>query len=316
MRALRRGTRAAATAAAVAALALAGCETVGQVLKPVAEVGTAIGVNSGAINQSQADAILRTTDAWIKSWEEITPEQEYYLGRAVAATLLHSYQPLDDPELNRYLNLLGQTLAQASDKPETFGGYHFLAIDTDEINAFAAPGGLILISRGMILCCRNEDMLASVLAHEVGHVQYGHGLGSISRSRLTKAVAETLSTAGKEFGTQEVAELTDALEGSIGDITHTLVTSGYSRGAERQADQNTVVILRRVGYDPHQFAAMLREMKKRLKPGGMDFAKTHPDPEDRLIDVEEMLRGVPAQAIPKARQDRFQAFTAKLRGNA
>jgi len=303
-------------ALALAALALAGCETAGQILKPVAEVGTAIGVESGTINKSQADAILRTTDTWIKSWEDIKPEQEYYVGRAVAATLLDSYKPLDDPDLNRYLNLLGQTLAQASDKPETFGGYHFLALDSDELNAFAAPGGLILVTRGMILCCKNEDMLAAVLAHEVGHVQFEHGLGAISRSRLTKAVAETLSTAGKEFGTQEVAELTQLLEDSVGDIIKTLVTSGYSRGQERQADWNTVVILRRVGFSPHQFAALLQEMKKRLKPGGLDFAKTHPDPEDRLADVQEMLRGVPEQPIPKTRQDRFEASTGKLRGRA
>ncbi len=75
--------------------------------------------------------------------------------------------------------MLGQSLVIFSDRPETFGGYHFLLLDSNEINAFAAPGGLILVTRGMLQCCANEDELAAVLAHEIAHVEKKHGLTAI-----------------------------------------------------------------------------------------------------------------------------------------
>jgi beta-barrel assembly-enhancing protease len=71
--------------------------------------------------------------------------------------------------------------------PETFGGYHFLILDSDEINAFAAPGGLIFVTRGMLRCCDSEDAVAAVLAHEVGHVQHQHGIQTIRKPALTSA---------------------------------------------------------------------------------------------------------------------------------
>ncbi|MDD4873082.1 MAG: M48 family metalloprotease, partial [Kiritimatiellae bacterium] len=162
-----------------ALMLFAGCK----MLEIASEVGTAVGVGVGVITPSQADSINKTTTAVGKVFEQLTPENEYYIGRSVGATILQSYKPYDSQNANHYLNILGQTLAMASDRPETFGGYHFLLIDTDEINAFAAPGGLIFVSRGLIKCCKNEDALAAVLAHEVGHVQLMHGLKAIKTSR-------------------------------------------------------------------------------------------------------------------------------------
>jgi predicted Zn-dependent protease len=130
----------------------------------VAEIGSDIAAAGGVITSSQADSITRSTKAVEKSQQELTPEQEYYVGRAVVASVLKTYQPLDRAQPNTYLNLLGQSLAIFSNLPETFGGYHFLLLDSDEINAFAAPGGLILVTRGMLQCCNNEDELAAVLA--------------------------------------------------------------------------------------------------------------------------------------------------------
>ena len=87
------------------------------------KIGTQIGQGAGVITEEEAESINRTSEALQKTFADITPEQEYYIGRAVAATLLQSYPPLDDPAAHRYVNLLGQTLAMASDRPETFGGY-------------------------------------------------------------------------------------------------------------------------------------------------------------------------------------------------
>ena len=129
----------------------------------------------GCVSASSAISVATSTihaaPKLAKSAEDFTPDQEYYLGRGVAATLLGQYRALRTPAANEYLNLLGQSLAKYSTKPNTFGGYRFLLLDTPEINAFAAPGGLILVTRGLAQCAANEDELAAVLAHEIAHVQ-------------------------------------------------------------------------------------------------------------------------------------------------
>ncbi len=287
-------------------LALIGCTTVTQ-------IGTAIGEATGTLTPEQAEAINRSAEAWEKVLQQITPEQEYFIGRSVAATVLSAYKPLDDAAANRYVNLIGQTLAQASQKPETFGGYHFLIMDSEDVNAFAAPGGLVLISRGMLRCCRNEDELAAVLAHEIGHVENQHGLRAIKMGRFSSALMTSLAEAGKSFGGEELAEATRAFEGSITDITTTLMNSGYSRKTECQADRSAVAILSRVGYNPEALISMLENMKAHLKPGGLDFAKTHPSPDVRIAAVRKVIGQAVAAQPSEARQKRFdQALGALL----
>ncbi len=287
--------------AALAMLALPACET----MDAVSEVGAAVGQGAGVLTPQQAQSVKKAGSAVGKTFDSFTPEQEYYIGRTVGAVVISQYHPLANDEANHYLNVLGQTLAQFSDKPETFGGYHFLILETEEVNAFAAPGGLVFVSRGMLKCCRSEDAVAAVLAHEIGHVQCGHGIKAINKSRYTSAVTTILVETGKSLSSGELAQLTEAFEGSISDITGTLMNSGYARSAERQADQAAVAILRRAGYDPNALIAMLTEMKSRLKPGGRDFAKTHPAPDDRIADVRKAIAGASAAPAPAARKTRF-----------
>jgi predicted Zn-dependent protease len=279
----------------------------------VSQMATQVAVQEGHISQQEADSINRTVEATIKAWSDVTPEQEHYIGRAVAAKLLVSYPPLDDPAANRYLNLLGQTLALASDRPETFGGYHFLLLDSDEINAFACPGGLVLVTRGLVACCDNEDALAAVLAHEIGHVAGKHGLRAIKKSRWTD-VGTILATEGaRNFGSEEVAQLAAELEGSIQDITQTLVNNGYSKDLEREADEAALTVLARMGYSPHGLSSMLDEMAARWRPSGPGFMRTHPSPQDRLAEVSPVLATVPPLGeVPPPRQQRFETALAGL----
>ena len=298
----------------VAALAVwlgaAGCAS----MPKVTEVVTAVGVATGQITEEEAASAVRVAQAAAAAAEEITPVQEYYLGRAVAARLLATYRPYDHPVLNAYVNQVGQALALASDRPETYGGYRFLVLDSDEINAFAAPGGLILVTRGMLALCRTEDQLAAVLAHEIGHVQHRHGLQAIRKSRLTTALTTAAVEAGRTWGKAELAEALSAFEGAIDDITQTLVVNGYSRAAEREADAAAVTILARVGYDPSALVEMLKEMERRLKPGGLDFAKTHPPPNDRIRHIRPAVEKAPPGAPATAeRKRRFHEATASLR---
>jgi predicted Zn-dependent protease len=286
------------------ALFLKGCKT----LDEMAESGTSFSIGSYNINTA---SIAKSVNAVSKSFEDITPEQEYYIGRTVGAMVLEKYKPYQDPAANRYVNVLGQSLAQASDMPETFGGYHFLIQDSDEINAFAAPGGLIFITRGILRCCQHEDAVAAVLAHEIGHVQYKHGLQAIKKSRVTTAVTTLALEGTKTFGGDELATLTSTFEDSISDISQTLIVNGYSRSFEYQADAASITILKRIGYNPSGLVDMLNVMNKRLKPGGADFAKTHPAPSKRIAQIKKIIV-YSKNSSPSFRQARFKRAVGRI----
>jgi predicted Zn-dependent protease len=288
---------------------VAGCQTVDM----VGELGAAVGQATGAITAEEAESIKKTTAAVGKTFDSITPRQEYYIGRSVAASVLETYKPYDKAAANAYLNLLGQTLARFSDRPETFGGYHFLVLDTDDITAFSAPGGLVLVSRGLVRCCPNEDALAAVLAHEIGHVELKHGLRAIRTGRLTSALTIIAAESAKTLGSDDLAELTKAFEGSVTDITKTLMNSGYSRNLELEADQVAVTIMRRAGYNPEALVVMLQEMGKQLVAGKHDFGATHPPPSARIRKLRTVL-GPSASVVqaPAPRQKRFTAAVGKI----
>jgi predicted Zn-dependent protease len=266
-----------------------------------------VGVASGMISTSQAGSVTKSIQAVTKTFEDFTPEQEYYIGRAVGAVVLNKYKPYARQGANRYLNVLGKTLAQASDLPETFGGYHFLILDSDQINAFAAPGGLIFVTRGLLRCCENEDALAAVLAHEIGHIQHRHGLQAIKKSRITTALTTLAIEGTKTVSGGELAQLTQTFEDSIFDITSTLINKGYSRAFEREADLAALTILKRVGYHGNSLIEMLESMEKRLNPGASDFAATHPSPADRITYIRASLDESSYVTTPENRLLRFKA---------
>lgn len=282
-----------------------------QILDTLSDIGAEIAKQSGVITSNEAASIKKAGKAVNKTFESITSEQEYYIGRTVGAVIINKYRAYDNEAANHYLNVLGQTLAQFSDRPETFGGYHFLLMDSNEINAFSAPGGLVFISRGMLNCCPNEDALAAVLAHEIGHVEHQHGLQAIKKSRLNSAFTILATESAKQFGGQDLKDLTTAFEGSINDITSTMMNSGYARSCEREADKSAVEIMKRAGYNPNGLTAMLMEMKKRLKPDGLDFAKTHPSPDSRIADITQWIGPYQPAATPAKRQARFIRETGR-----
>jgi predicted Zn-dependent protease len=284
-----------------AVLFFSGCQAM---LTSTAKV-TAQAEKTGVISPEKAQSIKKSTDAVAKTQEEFTPEQEYYIGRSVAAVILNKYPPYTNQPANEYLNLIGQTLAQVSDMPEIFRGYRVLVLNSDEINAFATPGGHIFITKGLLRCCRTEDAVAAVLAHEIGHIQLKHGIQAIKKAR----VADALNTIVTEIGGDKLAE---TFGGAIADITN-MISNGYSRSFEFAADDAAQTILRRLGYDPNGLVEMLMIMEKKLKPGDAGFAKTHPAPQDRIDEVQRKV-GVKYSPVltPKARQARFMKAVGNI----
>ena len=252
------------------------------------------------------DAIAVGTKV-VRSMEDFSPEEEHYIGRAVAATLLSQNRPLNNSGANHYLNLLGQSLARHSSQAGPLGGYHFLLLDSYEINAFAAPGGLILVTRGLAGTAANEEELAAVLAHEIAHVELGHGIKAIKSARRTEALTAVGSLAASQIRTPaELSALTSFFSGAIIDIVQTLSVNGYSRSAEYEADKAALVILERAGYPKSALASVLERMGPRIASGS-GFGKTHPSAEER----RKAIGGDSAIPANPVRQARFaKAFNS------
>ncbi|THB70956.1 MAG: peptidase M48 [Desulfobulbaceae bacterium] len=270
---------------------------------------------SGNITSISFDpqAVVDIFKAGSKVMEDFTPEQEYYIGRTIGALIFTQYKAYPAANPNRYVNLVGQTLAQYSELPLLFNGYHFMILDSEEINAFATPSGLILITRGMVRCCRDEDMLAAILAHEIAHVQYRDGLNAIQKSRVTELGTLLAREGAENFGPSVMGgrgsaslQVFQMFEGSIDDIFKKLVVNGYSRSQEYQADQGALEILKRTGYPPVSLKTVLTEMENRLVKGKKDFAATHPPPEKRIDQLSDsQLVSGPVPPV-SARVERFR----------
>jgi len=290
------------------ALGLTACADMKDLNKVVSGIATVAGSSAlGFVPYgSEIGSAMRATTAVAKTLEDITPSQEYYIGRTVSAGIVSRYPVRDKPTANHYLNTLGQVLVMASDKPSTFKGYHFLLLDTDEVVAFAAPSGFVFVSKGMVKLCKNEDDLAAVLAHEIGHVQNSHALAAISTSRITSALTVIAAEGTKTFVGGPIGELTRVFEGSIDDITQTLVNKGYARGQENEADATAIKIMQRVGYDPAALIRVLDTMKTKVKPGSTGFMSTHPPVNDRIADIRPLLpQSLSAMAANANRDKRF-----------
>lgn len=302
-------------------LALASCETVSDLIDTAAGLGLVDEATrrelEAVVESDTAQAIAETARAVT---EDFTPEQEYYIGRSVAAQILAQYPVVDAPEAEEYLRSLGQLISLASPRPVVFRGYSFAILDSDEINAIATPGAHILVSRGLIELAETEDDLAGILAHEVAHVVLAHGLASIRTGRITESVLGLASAAASDLSGQELSELTGTFGNSVQDIVQTVAVSGYSRSSERDADRLAVELMLSLGYDPRGLVNVLQRMDVIYdrSPGGPGFLQTHPDPSDRIADLERELRGVAAPNVSPPvltiRQERFEQFRRALQG--
>jgi predicted Zn-dependent protease len=253
-------------------------------------VGTAAQAagQQGIIDQKTAGAISRSAEAAGRAAEEITPEQEYYIGRAVGANILTGYRIWNgSPALTAYLNRICNTIVINSPRPDIFNGYHVAILDSEEINAFATPGGHIFVTRGLIACTDSEDALAGVIAHEVAHIQLQHSIKAIKNSRITQALVVTgTSAAGLAAEGLNLTELTDIFNESVGEIVTTLVNNGYSQTQEFDADTKALALMASAGYDPSALISMLQILEKNQPSRAGGFNKTHPTPARRIVNAQ------------------------------
>lgn len=256
----------------------------------VVRVGTTIGEGMGQISKEDKEKIDRLALQTEKAIRPMNEQEEYYVGRAVAATILGQYRLYRNERLTRYLNEVGQAVALASSRPFTYGGYRFAVLDTDEVNALACPGGIIFVTKGMLKKAQNEEEVAAILAHEIAHVSHKDGLGAIQSARWAEVVTALGTEAAKKLSGAELTKLVSLFEGSVNDVAKTLLVNGYSREQESAADLSALGYMKGIGYDPNGLAAFLGKLAQQQTAGAnKGFFGTHPGMQDRLSKAKALI---------------------------
>ena len=237
----------------------------------------------------------------------ITPSQEYYIGRSVAAQILGTYDLYENETMTDYVNKVCQVLVINSNRSEVYNGYHVAILDTTQINAFATSGGHILVTRGLLECATSEDALAAVLAHEIAHVQLEHGISSIKSSRWTNAATTLAGATLTALSDGEIDDVMESFGETVNSMVSTMVETGYSKSQEYDADEVALEILNEAGYNPYAMISMLEVLEEKQPNSSGGFASTHPSAKSRLKKVKKALRDYDEVKIPEIRIERFNA---------
>jgi predicted Zn-dependent protease len=235
---------------------------------------------------------------------DVKEPEEIQIGGSMAETLLGASPLLDDAEVQEYVNDVGMWVAQQSERPGL--PWHFGVNSSDHINAFAAPGGYIIVTKGMMRQLRNEAELAGVLAHEISHVTRKHHLNALKKSGFMDLLGEGLA-AGTD---SKHSELVRQLAGP----TKELYARGLDKSDEYEADRVGVVLAARAGYDPYGLPAVLTTLAT-ADPNDNFLSllyKTHPLPQARLDKLSPGLATLDSLKAPQ-NAERFEQVTRKLR---
>lgn len=271
---------------------------------------TAIIILSCALLQSLnnpkdfVQTVANTAKPIAEAAKPIENQEEYYIGREVAAIILSNYNLYDDKKLEEYLNLVCMSLVVNSEMPEIYNGYHVAILDTDEINALSTSGGHILVSRGLLSCAKSEDSLAGVLAHELGHIQLKHGVKAIKADRLTHASIKSIGVATDSDSSSNMEFLKEAST----EIVTTMVNSGYSKTQEFDADKFAVRLMAKTGYDPNAMCELLEIMQEKQKNDRRGFGKTHPSASLRIKNLKREVAKLTGQYNREERKKRYARY--------
>ena len=292
------------TAALVFSFAIFSCAA----LMQVTDAGAQLAGAAGVIDKNTVSAVSNSSKAIGSAAEEITPQQEYFIGRAVAGNILTTYKLYNgNPALNAYLNKICASIVINSPRPDIYNGYHVGILDSNEINAFATSGGHILVTRGLISAAASEDALAGVIAHEIAHIQLQHSIKAIKSSRITQALMVTGTSAAGAASGMNVNQLTDVFNESVGEIVQTMVTNGYSQTQEYDADNKALSLMASAGYNPQGLIDMLNQLKAIQSKSGGGFNKTHPSPDQRIANLTKSINKYKVADNSASRKARFQA---------
>ncbi len=209
----------------------------------------------------------------------ISTEHEISMGASIAKQVETAYKPVEDKHMQERVELIGNRLVQFCDRKELM--YHFKALDIDDINAVSLPGGWVYVFRGLVDKCKNDDELAGVIAHEIGHIAARHSIKRFQTGMLANiAMILVAATQGGQ-----------ATQGA--DLAISSLMTAYSRGDEFESDRRAVRYTKAAGYDPNAIISFMRTMKEankdKLRP--YSYFRTHPYEGERVGVVTREIKG-------------------------
>jgi predicted Zn-dependent protease len=208
----------------------------------------------------------------------VSEREEILIGEGVAATLLGASPLVEDPSLQRYANEVGLWIARHTERPDL--PWAFGVIDSQHLNAFATPGGNVLITRGLMKAMRSESELAGVFAHEIAHTVRRHHIGAMRKGAMLDLMTTGASVAAASQGSGDWGA-------ALAHATKDLYSRGLDRDDEYEADRLGVVYAARSGYDPYGLPGVIQTLS--AAPADDAYVsllfKTHPAPSARLAHL-------------------------------
>ena len=236
------------------------------------------------------------------NWYSI--EKEVAMGKQYAAMIESSVKMVSDPTISEYINRIGQNLVRNSDAKVPFT---IKVVDSDEVNAFALPGGFFYVNSGLVLAADEEAELAGVMAHEIAHVAARHATRQMTRANIVNLASIPLIFVGGGLGY--------AIRSAAG-LGLPLTFLRFSRGFEEEADFLGLQYMYKTGYDPQAYVTFFEKLqaKEKKKPGTLSKAfSTHPQTPDRIKKTQqEMARILPARDQYVISTSEFDTVKAQL----
>lgn len=250
-------------------------------------VGSAVGGNWGEVARAAVSGPIEMAQ---QQRTKFSPEQEYFLGRAVAAEAIARYGLDPNQERQAYVRKIGASIVQLSTRLKgTYGGYHFAVLDSDEANGLSGPGGFVFVTRGALMRAESEDEVAAILAHELGHVTLQHGEAMIRKGKAGAAFGKMLVQAAAGAADAGDQMLATNMSGMLGEMARSyftdLVDTGYARQTELEADREGALILYDTGYDAAALTQYLQASPKRQ----MGTWSNHPPADVRIAALEPVM---------------------------
>jgi predicted Zn-dependent protease len=240
----------------------------------------------------------------------LSPQEEQEIGRQAMHDIRADPEYYDDAEATDYLNDLGYRLV--SNSPVDTQNFHFFLMRDNQINAFALPGAYIGVNTGTILAAQSESELASVIAHEIGHISQHHMSRRLAHQKQTMMMSLAALALGVLAAAHSNSDLSEAaIAGSqAGAIQSELK---FSRANEREADQVGLRILEKAGFDPRAMVAFFKRLEKasQFSEAAPSYLQDHPLTYERIAYLEDRVQNLPYKQVPDSLA--FDLIRARLR---
>jgi predicted Zn-dependent protease len=215
----------------------------------------------------------------------VSEEEERKIGEEVSAKIRARFGVVQDPAVHKYVTLVGTAVARESERPKL--NWTFVVLDTDGVNAFAAPGGIVHITRGALALIQTEAELAGVLGHEITHVAHKHAVNAIQKS---KAV---------QMGTEKLNDRGPFLDQIANKLYEMILENKFDRNDELDADRSSVMLSQKLGYSSGALADFLVKLDDRNKdqPAQNGLFASHPETKERIDKVRQLAGSKPGATV-------------------